>query len=185
MVPSQIDASLPPALDEVINRALAKKKEQRYTTAAEFLHGLTAAISGDDATVVATAARQAPLVGETTSMPRGWSPDALVALEEALILHIGPVARTIVKRAAAKSLDAAALIEILVNTLDGFEERQAVRLPRPPDPRPDPAGEHTSNTADAVTHGGAARTAHPPGRPRPGGFAATTPYLESRSPRYW
>ncbi|MDB5807236.1 MAG: putative serine/threonine protein kinase [Betaproteobacteria bacterium] len=151
VVPSQLDPTLPAALDEVINRALAKKKEERYATAAEFLRGLNAAISGDDeATVVATAARQAPLIGETTSMPRGWSPDALHALEEALTIHIGPVARTIVKRAAAKSLDAAALIEILVNTLDGFEERQQFgRRARLILDQTQP--ESASNTADAAT----------------------------------
>ena len=127
-VPSDIDPSLPRVLDEVINRSLAKKKEERYASAGEFLRALNVAISqtanGAEATLIATAARPAPLIGETTSMPMGWSPDALRALEEALIPHIGPVARTIVKRGAAKSLNAAALIEILVNTLDGPEERR-------------------------------------------------------------
>ncbi|HEY4373142.1 MAG TPA: serine/threonine-protein kinase [Burkholderiales bacterium] len=127
--PTQIDASLPPALDEVLNRALAKKKETRYATAGEFLRGLNAALrsgEGSDATMtmIATAARPAPLVGETTSMPRGWPPEALAALAEELTQRIGPVARTLVKRGAAKSLDASALVEILVNTLDGYEERQ-------------------------------------------------------------
>jgi serine/threonine-protein kinase len=126
--PSQIDAALPRALDNVLDRALAKKKEQRYASAAEFSRALSAAIAGggegEEATMIATAARPAPLVGETTSLPMGWNPDALRALAEALIPHIGPVATTLVKRGAAKSLNAQALIEVLVNTLDGPEERQ-------------------------------------------------------------
>lgn len=80
--------------------------------------------AGTEPTVIATATRAAPATGDTASMPAGWSPDALKALEAELVPLIGPVARTLVKRAAAKSLDAAGLIEILVNTLDGYEERQ-------------------------------------------------------------
>ena len=127
--PSDIDPALPRILDVVIGRALAKKKEERYASAAEFSRALVTAIgqaAADDpeSTLITTATRPAPLVGETTSMPMGWSPDALRALEDALIPLIGPVARTLVKRGAAKSLNAAALIEVLVNTLDGQEERQ-------------------------------------------------------------
>jgi serine/threonine-protein kinase len=127
--PSEIDPALPRSLDAVIGKALAKKKEQRYASAAEFARALASAIrqsesAGTEPTVIATATRAAPATGDTASMPAGWSPDALKALEAELVPLIGPVARTLVKRAAAKSLDAAGLIEILVNTLDGYEERQ-------------------------------------------------------------
>jgi serine/threonine-protein kinase len=124
--PSRIDASLPKSLDTLMDKALAKKKEQRFANAAEFSRALQLALTGGgdaEATMIATAARPAPLVGETTSLPMGWNPESLRGLEDALIPFIGPVARTLVKRGAAKSLDAAALIEVLVNTLDGPEER--------------------------------------------------------------
>jgi serine/threonine-protein kinase len=129
VAPSDIDTALPLALDPVLEKALAKKKEQRYSGAAEFLRALNQAINqsavpGSEQTIIATATRAAAIVGDTTSMPTGWSPDALKALEAELTPLIGPVARTIVKRGAAKSFDAPGLIEILVNTLDSYEERQ-------------------------------------------------------------
>lgn len=126
--PSRIDPTLPHALDVVMAHALAKKKEERYASAGEFAQALAAAITraeGDESTMAATVTRAAPLIGETASMPAGWNPEALRALENALTPHIGPVARTLVKRAAAKSVSPAQLIEVLVNTLDGVEERKA------------------------------------------------------------
>jgi len=125
--PSDLDPMLPRSLDGVIGRALAKKKEERYASAAEFKGALMAAISQYEAnasepTLIATATRI--IAGsDTTSLPTGWAPEALRALEKELTVLIGPVARTLVKRAAAKSFDAPALIEVLVNTLDGHEER--------------------------------------------------------------
>jgi hypothetical protein len=38
--PSLIDASLKPAWDEVLQRALAKKREERFATAAEFVEAV-------------------------------------------------------------------------------------------------------------------------------------------------
>jgi len=125
--PSDLDPALPRSLDEVIGRALAKKKEDRYGSAAEFSRALMAAINqieslASEPTLIATATR-AFGSADTTSLPSGWAPEALKALEKELTVLIGPVARTLVKRAAAKSFDAPALIEILVNTLDGHQER--------------------------------------------------------------
>ena len=116
-------------LDAVIGKALAKNKEQRYASAAEFSRALAGAVGGSeapgaDATVINTAVRPATGGADTASRPTGWSPDALKALEGELIPLIGPMARTIVKRGAAKSADASALIEILVNSLDGAEDRK-------------------------------------------------------------
>jgi serine/threonine-protein kinase len=126
--PSDLDPALPRPLDDVIARALAKKKEDRYASASEFARGLMAAISESQAnagepTLIATATRFSA-GADTTSLPTGWAPEALRALETELTVLIGPVARTLVKRAAAKSFDAPALIEVLVNTLDGHQERQ-------------------------------------------------------------
>jgi serine/threonine-protein kinase len=126
--PSDLDPALPRPLDDVIARALAKKKEERYGSASEFARGLMAAINESQAnagepTLIATATRFSASA-DTTSLPTGWAPEALRSLEMELTVLIGPVARTLVKRAAAKSFDAPALIEVLVNTLDGHQERQ-------------------------------------------------------------
>lgn len=77
--PSSINPAVTPALDAVVLKALAKRREDRYQTAAEFRHDLLAAFNG----VMPVYTQQAP-VDETPTELFGPGPSAVDATESAL-----------------------------------------------------------------------------------------------------
>jgi eukaryotic-like serine/threonine-protein kinase len=95
--PSEVEPSVPPALDAAVMRALAKDPEDRFPTAAAFrsaIAGVPAdggaatepiAAAGDTAIMPATAPEQAP-----PRRPRSWLPLALVAA--AIVALVGVLA---------------------------------------------------------------------------------------------
>jgi len=136
--PSRFNASLPPGLDAVVMRALAKDAAQRHASARAFQQALDAALQADegtilrpvpadadaDATILATPALlQAPAArpatmgggagsGATASLP-AWLQVAGPALEEALARQIGPMARLLLRKLALAAPDYEALARAL------------------------------------------------------------------------
>ncbi len=90
---SQRGVGIPPAVDRVFERALAKDPAARYPTAAAFVEDLERALGAATAQA-APAARTAPLTPAAPARRRGWPALALVAvaLAAALLLGIGVAA---------------------------------------------------------------------------------------------
>lgn len=75
-VPSDLDPSIPPAIDAIVAKALAKDREERYQTAAEFRNDVERAIAGLPMTsaagmtaVLPMAPAAVPVTGATSMLP--------------------------------------------------------------------------------------------------------------------
>ncbi|MFM9971270.1 MAG: protein kinase domain-containing protein [Burkholderiales bacterium] len=77
--PSQINASLAPLMDRVLQKALAKKPEDRFQSAREFADAFREAI---DATVV---------VASPTAAPAQIAPNTAALMNAARLLNTGPI----------------------------------------------------------------------------------------------
>jgi serine/threonine protein kinase len=140
--PSQVaEAGRPAFYDAILARALAKKPEQRYASAAEFRAALAQRnLSAEDSSgettiiVVRDSHPPAPAVGvleppsgipHSGSTPiSGWDPVTLHQVEVALASFVGPMARVMVRQAARVHGDIAGLQASLCAHLPSDDERQ-------------------------------------------------------------
>ncbi|MDH5537819.1 MAG: toll/interleukin-1 receptor domain-containing protein [Rhizobacter sp.] len=76
--------------------------------------------------VIDEACSRLPL-GQPAAMvtPPAWPPETLARIEAALAEYVGPVATTLVKRAAARCTDQGALVSALASEVDKASDRQA------------------------------------------------------------
>ncbi|EEA01204.1 serine/threonine protein kinase [Burkholderia sp. H160] len=136
--PSACNPALPPALDDVLMHALSRRPAARFQTAGALRRALAEASGGaqllpperadaveDDRTILeAQAARPAGPLASGTGSWRGeslpsltlWPTAMLLSIETQLAAQIGPVARLLVRRAAARianAPDLPALIALL------------------------------------------------------------------------
>jgi eukaryotic-like serine/threonine-protein kinase len=111
------DLAVAPELQLVVGRALAKRAEDRFGSAAAMKQALLAAIAsqppGGDGTVV---------VPSTPPAPR-FDPQLLGGIERALASHVGPIARHLVQTGARKAASAEELCAALTRTIDDAAER--------------------------------------------------------------
>ena len=127
--PSELVPALPLGLDAMVARALARRPDDRYGSATEWLASLrlltaAAAAADDDRTIVTpfahgSAASPIPAPMPATgagipampepSAPQSWPPEMLARIERQLATHMGPLASLLVRRAAAQTHDLPAL----------------------------------------------------------------------------
>jgi eukaryotic-like serine/threonine-protein kinase len=135
--PSEINRSLSPEVDAMVFRALAKRPEERFATAAQWLTVLraltirasSATDDDDDRTIVAGAlpfAAPAWQGGEPghEREAQTWPPDLLERIERQLAEHIGPLASLLVRRAAAQAGDLQTLAGQLLPRLPNESARR-------------------------------------------------------------
>jgi len=129
---SAIEPAIPASLDPVLARALAKNPDERYQTAAEFAAAVNgvgdilnqgareaaAGVVGAAGSTVSTAG-----VADTGGSPV-WSAEQLAGIEQRLTPILGPMARIVVKRAAALTQDPDRLREELLAQLRTDDERE-------------------------------------------------------------
>jgi serine/threonine-protein kinase len=124
--PSACNPALTPALDDVLMRALARRPDARFQTAADFQRALDhAPVPADDRTVLEarTVSPDGPLAsgsgawrGDSLPSLTMWPAAMLASVEMQLAGQIGPVARLLVRRAAARiagAPDLPALVALL------------------------------------------------------------------------
>ncbi|MBT9500409.1 MAG: serine/threonine protein kinase [Burkholderiaceae bacterium] len=152
--PSQVSATpLSGAYDGVINRALAKKAENRFQSAQAFRQALLASATqaavpeNNDATVIVppshwartveaavapppaspSGARPttfAPTSMSTAMLPTGWEAEALSRIERLLAPHVGPMAKLMVRQAAHKNQEVVGLAMELSQHIGQETQRQ-------------------------------------------------------------
>jgi len=108
------------ALDSVIARALAKKPEERFPTARDFASALEAAFKdgGDpqrQASVEEPASRTIRTEDNTVVLSASLklAVEDLRAIETLLTLHVGPMAKLLLKQSARTASDGATLVSML------------------------------------------------------------------------
>jgi eukaryotic-like serine/threonine-protein kinase len=117
--PSAHATGLPPELDAMVLKAIAKRPDDRYASAQSWRSALLTlqdtlmARLDSDHTVVraqrAPPARQALAPPAAASAAPAWSPELLAELEQQLASHVGPIASLLVRRAASKATDSRTL----------------------------------------------------------------------------
>lgn len=167
-----------PEIDVVLKRALASDRDDRYPSAHAFKEAIQAAyaapvapaVSEETRIVDAAAAKASP--GETTTPvprapgaagssgslpPAGWDANVLRTVEQQLVRFVGPLARVLVRKAAARTQGLDALYAQLAGELDSDEERRAFLVARAQARRSDSAGSHgtpvTPPPADSAATG--------------------------------
>ena len=129
------NAQLPASLAAAVTRAISKRPEDRFQSAAEFagaLESVRADVSREPqapSLPAAPAVSHNPVSGYTD--PAGWDPFALERVRKELAAYVGPVARVLVSRAAKKSQGLRQLYEVLADEIASPEERRKFLANRP------------------------------------------------------
>ncbi len=173
--------ALPPALDDLLDTALAKTPDARFQNALAFRNALQAAAglptsgsAGMEATVINLARVELDPVPQR---PAEWDETTLSTVERELANYVGPMAKVLVRKAATQTHDVAELYSLLAANIDDRGDRQrfvssraghdsgAVRVVH--------TGGHGTLAQGATVHGAPA-----PDLPMPGGRTRITLPLE-------
>jgi serine/threonine-protein kinase len=129
--PSTCNPALPPALDDVLMRALCKDRATRFQSAAALRDALFEAAgagshgaraSDDDRTVLQMDAAQGSTGGSLPPLT-SWPDSTLGQVEARLAAQIGPVARVLVRRCAQRATDVAALVALVAPSIPSEKGR--------------------------------------------------------------
>jgi eukaryotic-like serine/threonine-protein kinase len=138
LAPSSHTTGVPTELDAIVQKALAKRPEDRYTSAQNWRIALLALVDRltpnpdpERTVLIAPGIRQALDPPQPVIVARGepvdWPPELLVKLEESLATHVGPVAARLVRRAAAHAASSHMLETQLARHLPNDAAREALR----------------------------------------------------------
>ena len=124
---TQLNTLLPPELDTVLIKALAKSPADRFQDAAAFiaalegLHLVDREVAVDGSTVIRVTPVQAPET--STSIPAGWDPALLAQAEKNLVVYLGPVAKVMVRKAAQQVTSPVELVQNLAAAIANEPDR--------------------------------------------------------------
>jgi serine/threonine protein kinase len=133
--PRSLRPELSTGIEGVVLKALARNPEDRFQSAREFLDTLRAAVKTDvsdtkptmDLTQYST--MTSVPVGPGSSRPNlsqtmaeKLAPGTITALEQALAQSVGPIAKVVVRRAAAEAIDANQFLDELTKSLKSDAE---------------------------------------------------------------
>jgi serine/threonine-protein kinase len=115
--PAELNPFLPPALSAIILKAMAKRPDDRFQTAAEFRANLESLVAGATPSAPRTAIfgeSRLDLTARGATPPSGTatlSPSVLEATAKDLAVYIGPMAKILVNRAAKHAANPRQLYE--------------------------------------------------------------------------
>ena len=127
--------TLPSALDDVLDTALAKSPDLRFQNAVAFRNALQAVAgasasssAGIEATVINLARVE---LDPAPQHPTEWDETTLSTVERQLANYVGPMAKVLVRKAATQTHDVAELYSLLAANIDDREDRQRFVSTRP------------------------------------------------------
>jgi eukaryotic-like serine/threonine-protein kinase len=169
VVPASVSAAepaMPALLDPVLAKALAKDPDARFQTAEEFAAAVAAVSAALAATVqVSEPAKRIESTPVRAPPATGWTSEELAEIEQRLTPILGPMARIVVKRAAARTRDRERLCLELAAQLRTDEERKRFL---------DSASNPGRRDEGAMPAASVPAASAPPGTPADGAIAAAT-----------
>jgi eukaryotic-like serine/threonine-protein kinase len=127
--PSSIKPSLPAGFDAVLARALAKKADERYQTAAEFQSAILQVLRFKSGSATGTVQRAPDPARTQRAATRAGalalSPETLAEVERSLSRHVGPLAKLLVKRTHDESPTLEDFFRALADNIPDAEEKKA------------------------------------------------------------
>jgi eukaryotic-like serine/threonine-protein kinase len=186
---SAVNPQIPAAFDAVVARALEKKPENRYASAAEFNEALRATWKSNsnhpasptlsqDARLITTTLPRVPVAARTANLSpardagaagaqgagtlAAWSREQLAEVERQLTQIVGPMAKVLVRSAAANTANRQQLYAMLADHLHTPEERRRF-LAGEATTGEATTGEATTGATGSPQAFGAAPAATPPG----------------------
>jgi eukaryotic-like serine/threonine-protein kinase len=133
--PVSINQNIPTPLSEIVLKSLSKSPDSRFQTAKEFLDALRS-IRWDEATTLLIPAHQTrwpnshtpafseSLLASDNSKKTALNPTQLESISRDLALHIGPIARLVVSRAAKQAISLDELYSLVAKEIDAEESRK-------------------------------------------------------------
>jgi len=125
--PSSVVATLPPAFDAVVARALAKKPDERYQSARDFAAALVNAFlkskPGSDAGQAAEKPHNAAVDSVPLAPQMTLPPETLAEIESSLVKSIGPLARHLVRKSASHARSVEEFNSELADNIPAGSER--------------------------------------------------------------
>jgi serine/threonine-protein kinase len=173
--PSSINPALPRGFDDVVERALAKKADERFASAKDFQVALLQALQGkpistgyspDDPERTLPPGEAERVEATRTRVPAmarrqlSLSPEVVAELERSLSRHIGPLAKLLVKQGQSEAADMDDFCRILAENIPNAAEKSEFLAkvavlkkkhagPAPPTPAP---GVSATRSAIAKVH---------------------------------
>jgi len=129
--PADLLDQVPEPFQPVVRRAMATRPDARFQTGEAFAAALQAALrayrgaapppEGHGTVVLSPAdAGSSPSIAPATG---GWAPADLEAVEKALVVHLGPMARLVVRKAAQQAASRAELVRSVASHIPSGAER--------------------------------------------------------------
>jgi serine/threonine-protein kinase len=156
--------------DAVVLKALARRPEDRYSSASAFLGEMLQAQAhvggpgGSDETIIrprpsgASAAKDSivPPPSTNTLVGAGWNMDELAQIEKRLARFVGPIAKVMVRRGTKETTDVVALAHWLAGNISSPKDREdflkGAALPSPQATMP-PRPAYDQGTSGSRGHG--------------------------------
>jgi serine/threonine-protein kinase len=126
--PTSLVADLPPAIDAVLARALAKDKTGRFASATELSRAIGEALAPAGEEHEASGLRRSAMsvASSKSAAQSSWSPELLQQLEAILVPIIGSVARVSVRRSAARAAGPSELLRLISESLESEPTRPSI-----------------------------------------------------------
>ena len=118
--------ALPPAIDSLFAKALAKSPDARFQQARDFRIALGEALGAPSPAVASSDLTELnlPSMPAPPHVTNTWDDDVLTTAEKDLARYVGPLAKLLVRKAAAQAADVGELYTILATNIGDPQERK-------------------------------------------------------------